>query len=230
MTANSFTAVCTGSAFDSCVREEEARMLPVLKKAQRFGVSILRDNQRAISELPRSRNKTPTSSAPWAFAFSGPLPASPCWPTLSSSWGAPWWVLISPATTPFFWVKSNQPRSSKDEPLLFFAERTAASVPFRPARPIFSNFPSGGRRGDRASPHTARPIYPSSVRESPTIPEKISAASLLLVFQPLVPSAISRQIVRESTACARTGISETTRRIRPAPRPPRKRRRAYSVS
>src|ERR1700730_4342419 len=88
------------------------------------------------------------------------------------------------------------------------------------------------RPADHALSHTALPIYPSSVHESPTTPEKIFGASLLPVFPPLAPSAISRQIQSsgESVACARTEISETTRRTPPAPRPPRKRRYANILS
>lgn len=51
MTANSFTAVSLEPLLILVCVDEQARMLPVLKKAQRFGVSILKDNQRAISEF-----------------------------------------------------------------------------------------------------------------------------------------------------------------------------------
>lgn len=51
MTANSFTAVSLEPLLILVCVNEEARMLPVLKKAQRFGVNILKDNQRAISEF-----------------------------------------------------------------------------------------------------------------------------------------------------------------------------------
>ncbi|HXM90904.1 MAG TPA: flavin reductase family protein [Candidatus Dormibacteraeota bacterium] len=51
MTANSFTAVSLEPLLVLVCVDEQARMLPVLKKAQRFGVSVLKDNQRAISEF-----------------------------------------------------------------------------------------------------------------------------------------------------------------------------------
>ena len=51
MTANSFTAVSLEPLLILVCVDEQARMLPVLKKVQRFGVSVLKDNQRAISEF-----------------------------------------------------------------------------------------------------------------------------------------------------------------------------------
>ncbi len=51
MTANSFTSVSLDPLLILICVDEQALMLPVLTKAQRFGVSVLKDNQRAISEF-----------------------------------------------------------------------------------------------------------------------------------------------------------------------------------
>jgi flavin reductase (DIM6/NTAB) family NADH-FMN oxidoreductase RutF len=51
MTANSFTAVSLDPLLVLVCVDEEARMLAVLQKAQRFGVSVLKKHQRAISEF-----------------------------------------------------------------------------------------------------------------------------------------------------------------------------------
>jgi flavin reductase len=51
MTANSFTAVSLEPLLVLVCVDEQARMLGVLKNAQRFGVSVLKENQRAISEF-----------------------------------------------------------------------------------------------------------------------------------------------------------------------------------
>ena len=51
MTANSFTAVSLEPLLILVCIDEDARMLPVLNRAQRFGVSVLKENQRAISEF-----------------------------------------------------------------------------------------------------------------------------------------------------------------------------------
>lgn len=51
MTANSFTAVSLEPLLILVCVDEQARMLGVLKNVQRFGVSVLKENQRAISEF-----------------------------------------------------------------------------------------------------------------------------------------------------------------------------------
>ena len=51
MTANSLTAVSLDPLMVLVCVDEEARMLAVLQKAQRFGVSVLKEHQRAISEF-----------------------------------------------------------------------------------------------------------------------------------------------------------------------------------
>jgi flavin reductase (DIM6/NTAB) family NADH-FMN oxidoreductase RutF len=51
MTANSFTAVSLEPLLILVCVSEEAKMLQVLKKANRFGVSVLKNSQRAISEF-----------------------------------------------------------------------------------------------------------------------------------------------------------------------------------
>jgi flavin reductase (DIM6/NTAB) family NADH-FMN oxidoreductase RutF len=51
MTANSFTAVSLEPLLVLICVDEQARMLGVLTNAQRFGVSVLKEHQRAISEF-----------------------------------------------------------------------------------------------------------------------------------------------------------------------------------
>jgi flavin reductase (DIM6/NTAB) family NADH-FMN oxidoreductase RutF len=51
MTANSFTSVSLDPLLILVCVEERARLLPLLQAKRRFGVSILKDNQRAISEF-----------------------------------------------------------------------------------------------------------------------------------------------------------------------------------
>jgi flavin reductase (DIM6/NTAB) family NADH-FMN oxidoreductase RutF len=51
MTANSFTAVSLDPLLVLVCVDEQARMLAVLQKTQRFGVSVLKEHQRAISEF-----------------------------------------------------------------------------------------------------------------------------------------------------------------------------------
>jgi flavin reductase (DIM6/NTAB) family NADH-FMN oxidoreductase RutF len=51
MTANSFTAVSLDPLLILICVDKQARMLAVLARTQRFGVSVLKDNQRAISEF-----------------------------------------------------------------------------------------------------------------------------------------------------------------------------------
>jgi flavin reductase (DIM6/NTAB) family NADH-FMN oxidoreductase RutF len=51
MTANSFTAVSLDPLLILICVDKQARMLAVLERTQRFGVSVLKDSQRAISEF-----------------------------------------------------------------------------------------------------------------------------------------------------------------------------------
>jgi flavin reductase (DIM6/NTAB) family NADH-FMN oxidoreductase RutF len=51
MTANSFTAVSLEPLLVLVCVAEDARMLPILERAAKFGVSVLKDQQRAISEF-----------------------------------------------------------------------------------------------------------------------------------------------------------------------------------
>ena len=51
MTANSFTAVSLDPLLVLICVDKQARMLAVLERTQRFGVSVLKDSQRAISEF-----------------------------------------------------------------------------------------------------------------------------------------------------------------------------------
>jgi flavin reductase (DIM6/NTAB) family NADH-FMN oxidoreductase RutF len=51
MTANSFTAVSLDPLLILVCVDAQARMLTVLNRTQRFGVSVLKDHQRAISEF-----------------------------------------------------------------------------------------------------------------------------------------------------------------------------------
>ena len=85
MTANSFTAVSLEPLLVLVCVDEQARMLPVLKKAQRFGVSVLKENQRAISDFLRSRSKIRILSALWEYVSNGRRRAFQFWGTLSHS-------------------------------------------------------------------------------------------------------------------------------------------------
>ena len=51
MTANSFTAVSLDPLLILICVDKQARMLAVLERTQRFGVSVLKENQRTISEF-----------------------------------------------------------------------------------------------------------------------------------------------------------------------------------
>ncbi len=51
MTANSFTAVSLDPLLVLVCVDEDARMLAVLNRTQRFGVNVLKESQRAISEF-----------------------------------------------------------------------------------------------------------------------------------------------------------------------------------
>lgn len=50
MTANSFTSVSLDPLLILICVDEDAKMLPLIKRHKRFGVNILKENQRAISE------------------------------------------------------------------------------------------------------------------------------------------------------------------------------------
>jgi len=50
MTANSFTSVSLDPLLVLICVDEDAHLLPLVKKQKRFGVSILKENQQAISE------------------------------------------------------------------------------------------------------------------------------------------------------------------------------------
>lgn len=50
MTANSFTSVSLDPLLVLICIDEDAKMLPLIKKEKRFGVSILKENQEALSE------------------------------------------------------------------------------------------------------------------------------------------------------------------------------------
>src|SRR5256885_11189623 len=50
MTANSFTSVSLDPPLILICVDRKAQLLPLIKERQRFGVSILKDAQRAISE------------------------------------------------------------------------------------------------------------------------------------------------------------------------------------
>ena len=51
MTANSFTSVSLDPLLILVCVEERARLLPLLRSRRQFGVSILKDNQRSVSEF-----------------------------------------------------------------------------------------------------------------------------------------------------------------------------------
>ncbi len=69
MTANSFTAVSLEPLLILVCVDKEARMLAVLKEAQRFGVSILKDNQRAISEFFAQPEQDPEAEQALGIRF-----------------------------------------------------------------------------------------------------------------------------------------------------------------
>jgi flavin reductase (DIM6/NTAB) family NADH-FMN oxidoreductase RutF len=69
MTANSFTAVSLEPLLILVCVDEQARMLPVLKKAQRFGVSVLKNDQRAISEFFAQPEQDPDAERALGIRF-----------------------------------------------------------------------------------------------------------------------------------------------------------------
>jgi flavin reductase (DIM6/NTAB) family NADH-FMN oxidoreductase RutF len=69
MTANSFTAVSLDPLLVLVCVDEQARMLPVLKKAQRFGVNVLKESQRAISEFFAQPEQDPETERALGIRF-----------------------------------------------------------------------------------------------------------------------------------------------------------------
>ena len=63
MTANSFTSVSLDPLLILVCIDEHAQMLPLLKKEKRFGVSILKENQQAISEYFAQPEENPKIEA-----------------------------------------------------------------------------------------------------------------------------------------------------------------------
>jgi flavin reductase (DIM6/NTAB) family NADH-FMN oxidoreductase RutF len=72
MTANSFTAVSLEPLLVLVCVDEQARMLPLLKKTQQFGVSVLKDNQRAISEFFAQTEQDPEAELALGVRFEWP--------------------------------------------------------------------------------------------------------------------------------------------------------------
>ncbi len=69
MTANSFASVSLEPLLVLICVDEQARMLPVLKKAQRFGVSVLKENQREISEFFAQPEQDPDTERALGIKF-----------------------------------------------------------------------------------------------------------------------------------------------------------------
>jgi flavin reductase (DIM6/NTAB) family NADH-FMN oxidoreductase RutF len=77
MTANSFTAVSLEPLLVLVCVDEQARMLPILKKAQRFGVSVLKDSQQAISEFFAQTEQDPEVEHALGIRFEWPADGIP---------------------------------------------------------------------------------------------------------------------------------------------------------
>ena len=77
MTANSFTAVSLEPLLVLVCVDEQARMLPVLKRAQRFGVSVLKNYQRAISDFFAQPEQDPEAERALGIRFEWPAPGIP---------------------------------------------------------------------------------------------------------------------------------------------------------
>jgi flavin reductase (DIM6/NTAB) family NADH-FMN oxidoreductase RutF len=77
MTANSFTAVSLEPLLVLVCVDEQARMLPVLKKVQRFGVSVLKDNQSAISDFFAQPEQDPEVERALGIRFEWPATGIP---------------------------------------------------------------------------------------------------------------------------------------------------------
>jgi flavin reductase (DIM6/NTAB) family NADH-FMN oxidoreductase RutF len=58
MTANSFTSVSLHPMLIAICVDQRAKMLPLLQKKKRFGVSVLKDTQEAISEYFAKREQS----------------------------------------------------------------------------------------------------------------------------------------------------------------------------
>ena len=77
MTANSFTAVALEPLLVLVCVDEQARMLAVLKKTQRFGVSVLKDYQQAISDFFAQPEQDPEVERALGVRFVWPAPGIP---------------------------------------------------------------------------------------------------------------------------------------------------------
>jgi flavin reductase (DIM6/NTAB) family NADH-FMN oxidoreductase RutF len=77
MTANSFTAVSLEPLLVLLCVDEQARMLALLKKTQRFGVSVLKDDQRAISEFFAQPEQDPDVERALGIRFEWPTEGIP---------------------------------------------------------------------------------------------------------------------------------------------------------
>jgi flavin reductase len=77
MTANSFTAVSLEPLLVLVCVDEQARMLPILKNAQRFGVSILKNQQRAISDFFAQPEQDPETERALGIRFEWPAAGIP---------------------------------------------------------------------------------------------------------------------------------------------------------
>jgi flavin reductase (DIM6/NTAB) family NADH-FMN oxidoreductase RutF len=77
MTANSFTAVSLEPLLVLVCVDDQARMLPLLKKTQRFGVSVLKDTQRAISEFFAQPEQDPEVERALGIRFEWPAAGIP---------------------------------------------------------------------------------------------------------------------------------------------------------
>ncbi|GAC1703286.1 MAG: flavin reductase family protein [Candidatus Acidiferrum sp.] len=69
MTANSFTSVSLEPLLISVCIDQKARMLPVLSKKKRFGVSVLTESQRAISEFFTQPEQDPAAEKGLGIEF-----------------------------------------------------------------------------------------------------------------------------------------------------------------
>jgi flavin reductase (DIM6/NTAB) family NADH-FMN oxidoreductase RutF len=71
MTANSFTSVSLDPLLILICVSENAQLLPLIQRHGRFGVNILRDNQRAISEYFARTEEVRRRKAASAFDTAG---------------------------------------------------------------------------------------------------------------------------------------------------------------
>lgn len=77
MTANSFTAVSLDPLLILICVDKQARMLAVLERTQRFGVSVLKDSQRAISEFFALPEQDPAAERALGIRFHWTLSGIP---------------------------------------------------------------------------------------------------------------------------------------------------------